>query len=139
MIRYVSAMAAGALFAAGLVVSGLAHPGRIMGFLDVGGAWDPFLLFSMVAGVLTHAATRRLLARDRAVLGAVLPAPNRGPVDLRLAGGAVIFGVGWGLAGVCPGPALVTLGTGTTASVVFFGCLCAGIVAGEALTRQRAR
>ena len=102
----------GLTFGAGLVVSGLARPDVILGFLDLGGAWDPTLLIAMAAAVATNAVL------VRAAKAQAPATPTR--IDARLLAGASIFGLGWGLAGYCPGPAFVGIGSGSSSARVFF-------------------
>lgn len=122
-----AALFAGALFGAGLVVSGMTDPAKVRGFLDAAGAWDPSLAFVMIGAIGVHGALLRLVLRRRAPLfGRAFDLPARKDIDGRLVGGAAIFGVGWGLAGVCPGPAVVCLGTGSVAPAVFVLAMLAG-------------
>jgi uncharacterized membrane protein YedE/YeeE len=119
---------AGLLFAVGLGIGGMTDPARVMGFLDVTGAWDPSLLFLMAGAVGTHAALRRLiLRRPQPVLSPVFPTPAQTQVDRRLVGGAALFGIGWGLAGYCPGPALVSLAKGAPTVLLFVAAMLAGM------------
>lgn len=117
----IAAGLAGVVFGLGLVVSGMTQQDKVLGFLDVvSGAWDPSLAFVMVGAIGVHAVLRRLIARRRLPLFAdAFQEPARTPVDRRLVGGAAVFGVGWGLAGVCPGPALVS-STSVAPTLVLF-------------------
>ena len=115
------ALAFGALFGAGLLLSGMTSPLRVLGFLDVAGDWDPSLAFVM-GGAILAAAPLFALARRRD--GEAGPS---GPIDARLLGGAAVFGVGWGLAGVCPGPALVDLPLAPLAVLPFLAAMFAGL------------
>ena len=118
----------GVLFAAGLLVSGMTQPAKVTGFLDVAGAWDPSLAFVMMGAIGVHFITRRLiLRRDAPLFGTAFDEPPRGAVDLPLIVGAVIFGVGWGGAGYCPGPSLVSLGTGSMDALVFVVAMAGGM------------
>jgi uncharacterized protein len=109
----------GALFGAGLIVSGMSQPERVIGFLDVGGAWDPSLAFVMIGAIAVYAVVYRwvLQRRDDPWFDLAFELPTRRDIDLRLVAGAAIFGIGWGLAGLCPGPALVGALTSLHASV----------------------
>jgi uncharacterized membrane protein YedE/YeeE len=119
---------AGLLFALGLGIGGMTDPARIMGFLDVTGAWDPSLLFLMAGAVVTHAALRRLiLHRTRPVLAPAFPKLPQARVDRRLVGGAALFGIGWGLSGYCPGPALVSLAKGAPTLLLFVASMLVGM------------
>ena len=105
---------AGLVFGAGLVLSGMTQQAKVVGFLDVvSGAWDPSLAFVMVGAIGVHGLLRRVIARHprwsrRPLFAEAYQEPERTPIDRRLVMGAAVFGVGWGLAGVCPGPALVS-------------------------------
>jgi uncharacterized protein len=136
MRRAVSALGAGLLFGAGLVVSGMADPRNVLGFLDVsgaGGPWNPNLAAVMVGAIAVHALALRLGRRRRA-----FAVDGDAPwIDARLVGGAAIFGVGWGLAGYCPGPAIVSLGFGAAPAWAFVGAMIAGVLLGEAAASWR--
>jgi uncharacterized membrane protein YedE/YeeE len=128
----VVAFASGLLFAVGLGIAGMTQPSRVIGFLDVFGAWDPSLALVMAGAIAVYMpvfwAARRGLARR-------LHLPTRKDVDVQMVAGAAMFGVGWGLAGYCPGPALVSLAT-LTAPVLAFG---AAMLVGMRLHRMLAR
>jgi uncharacterized membrane protein YedE/YeeE len=134
-----SAFGAGLLFGIGLVVSGMVNPAKVLGFLDLGGAWDPSLAFVM-AGAVAVAAAAFALAGKRAatLLGAPLKLPANRDIDRRLVLGSLAFGVGWGLAGFCPGPAVVALGAGKLKALVFVGAMLAGMLVFELVERARA-
>jgi hypothetical protein len=109
----VSALLVGVLFGLGLAVSGMTNPAKVVGFLDVAGAWDATLAFVMGGGLLVNAIAYRLTLRRKAPLFATaFQLPTRRDIDLSLVAGSVLFGVGWGLGGFCPGPALASLGIG---------------------------
>jgi hypothetical protein len=128
MVSAAVAFAAGSLFAAGLCVSGMTQPAKVLGFLDVAGAWDASLAFVMIGAIGVHAVMRRLALRLRRPLGAAaFEEPTRRGVDGPLVVGAAIFGVGWGLGGYCPGPAIVSLGTGSTNALVFVAMMAFGM------------
>lgn len=118
----------GAFFAAGLVLSGMTRPGKVVAFLDVAGAWDPSLAFVMVGAIAVQAVAWWLSRRMSAPWAAdAFVLPTFRDVDARLLGGAVLFGVGWGLGGFCPGPVLVSLATGSTNVLVFVAAMFAGM------------
>ena len=123
-----SSLFAGLVFGLGLIVSGMANPAKVIGFLDVAGRWDPSLALVM-AGAIAVGAIAFALARTRSA--SFLDAPMRLPtdkrIDRRLLAGALVFGVGWGIAGFCPGPALVAIGMGSAKAVVFVLAMLAGM------------
>ncbi len=128
----------GALFSAGVCVSGMVRPSKVLGFLDLGGAWDATLLVVMVTALALSVIAWRIVAHMAAPrFGAVFPGPPSKTIDLRLVGGAMLFGVGWGLSGYCPGPAIVSLVSGVPASFVFVGAVIAGILVVHAFDRNR--
>jgi uncharacterized protein len=129
---------AGLIFGLGLIVSGMANPAKVLGFLDLAGHWDPSLALVM-GGAITVGFFAFLVARkrSRSLLGAEMNLPRAGPVDRRLVAGSVLFGMGWGLAGFCPGPALVGLGMGETKAAVFVLAMLAGMAFFELLERRQ--
>lgn len=133
-----SSLLAGLVFGLGLIVSGMANPAKVLGFLDLAGPWDPSLAFVM-AGAIAVGFFAFLLAKKRrcSLLGADMKLPAAGPVDRRLLAGSVLFGVGWGLAGFCPGPGLVALGMGEPKAAVFVLAMLAGMAVFELLERRR--
>lgn len=128
MAPMLAALAAGLVFGLGLIVSQMVDPRKVLGFLDLFGAWDPSLAFVM-AGAAAVSALGWVLARGRGVpvLAPRFEVPSRRDIDARLVGGAALFGVGWGLAGLCPGPALTALGFGPPAVVLFVAAMIAGM------------
>ena len=125
----VTAAIFGLIFGAGLVISGMTDPNRILAFLDVAGEWDPSLALVMV-GAIAVASPAYALARrlKTTALGEAIDMPDRRrPITLRLLAGAAIFGVGWGLSGLCPGPAIVLLGTAQLKAILFFAAVVIGI------------
>lgn len=133
-----TALLAGLVFGLGLILSGMASPAKVLGFLDLAGSWDPSLALVMV-GAIAVGLVAFALARRRTVtlLGAPLRLPTANVIDRRLVGGSLLFGVGWGLAGFCPGPALVALGMGELKAVVFVAAMLAGMGVFELLERRR--
>jgi uncharacterized membrane protein YedE/YeeE len=136
----VAALFSGLLFGFGLLLSGMANPNKVLGFLDLAGAWDPSLAFVM-AGAIAVGVVAFAVARKRTVsyLGLDMKVPTTNQVDGRLIAGSVLFGVGWGVVGLCPGPALVALGTGQFKAVVFVLAMLAGMGLFELLELRRAR
>jgi hypothetical protein len=127
-VRGAVAFAAGLLFALGLGIGGMTQPSKVIGFLDVAGDWDPSLAFVMGGALLVYATIARLvLARPRPLLEAKFFVPTRRDLDPPLVVGAVLFGAGWGLAGYCPGPALVSLASGRASVVVFVAAMVLGM------------
>ena len=124
----VAAFLTGLVFGLGLILSGMTDPGKVIGFLDVAGTCDPSLAFVMGGAILVaffaFAFARR---RAKTLLGHALYLPERRDFDARLLAGSVVFGVGWGLAGFCPGPALVAFGAGYDKAVVFVVAMLAGM------------
>ncbi len=133
------ALLAGAVFGIGLIVSGMANPAKVLAFLDLAGNWDPSLAFVMggaiLVGVFAFAIARR---RTVSLLGLQMRMPTATQVDRRLVGGGLLFGIGWGIAGFCPGPALVALGMGELKALVFVAAMLAGMGLYELLERRRA-
>lgn len=128
MAKMVVALLSGVLFGLGLVVSGMANPAKVIGFLDVTGDWDPTLAFVMGGAILAAApAFRLILKRPRPVLAEEFELPTKKNVDARLLGGSALFGVGWGLAGFCPGPAVTALASGIAPVLVFVAAMVAGM------------
>jgi uncharacterized membrane protein YedE/YeeE len=130
--------AAGLLFGMGLLLSGMTDPSKVLGFLDVAGIWDPSLAFVMggavLVGLVAFALAKR---RSRSLLGAAMQLPTSRTLDRRLVLGSLVFGVGWGMAGFCPGPALVSAATGQPKAVLFVLAMLAGMAVFEVLERMR--
>lgn len=124
-----SALLSGLVFGLGLIVSGMANPAKVLGFLDLAGAWDPSLGLVM-AGAIVVGFFAFLVAkkRTRSFLGYEMKLPTASAIDKRLLTGSALFGAGWGLAGFCPGPGLVALGMGEIKAVVFVAAMLAGMV-----------
>ena len=132
----VSAFAIGLIFGMGLMISGMTDPSKIIGFLDLAGAWDPSLAFVMGGAILVGFVAFRLARRRTASsLGGAMHIPNMRQIDRRLVLGSVTFGVGWGLAGYCPGPAVVAFGAGLDKAVVFVIAMVAGMALYESADR----
>ena len=136
----VFAFVAGLVFGLGLIVAGMVNPAKILGFLDIAGTWDPSLALVM-AGAIAVGLVAFALARQQtlSVLGLPMQLPSQRTVDARLVGGSLVFGIGWGLAGFCPGPAIVALGAGYAKAAVFVLAMLLGMGAFELIERHRAR
>lgn len=136
----VLAAAAGAIFGAGLLVSGMTQPARVIGFLDPLGGWDPTLAFVMGGAVTVYALAFRWVRRRRndPWFDTLFHVPTRRDIDRRLVIGAALFGIGWGLGGLCPGPALVSAGGASTGAVFFVIAMLAGMYL-HAITQRATR
>ena len=132
------AMVAGLVFGLGLLVSGLANPAKVLGFLDVAGLWDPSLALVM-AGAIAVGTVGFAFARKRAasILGLPMRLPTSRIIDRRLVMGSLAFGVGWGLVGLCPGPALVALSSGSRGALVFMGAMLGGMALYELMAPRQ--
>jgi uncharacterized protein len=129
---------AGLVFGLGLIISAMANPAKVLAFLDLAGAWDPSLGFVMAGAIGIGLIGFSIAGRRRSsLLGANLQLPSARGIDLRLVLGSLVFGVGWGLAGFCPGPALVALGIGGPKALVFVLAMLAGMALFEGLERHR--
>ena len=133
-----TSLLAGLLFGLGLMVSGMANPAKVLGFLDLAGRWDPSLALVM-AGAIAVGSVAFLLAknRTRSLLGAEMKLPTASHMDRRLVTGSALFGMGWGIAGFCPGPGLVALGMGESKALVFVAAMLTGMVVFEVLEKRR--
>ena len=139
-LRVLGAIAAGLLFGAGLLLSGMARPAKVLGFLDVFGDWDPSLAWVMFGAIGVHALGYRLVRRRAVPLADErFWVPERRKLDARLLFGAALFGVGWGLAGYCPGPALVSLASAAPGVLVFVLALVLGSKLTSALSEAKVR
>ncbi|WP_338001347.1 DUF6691 family protein [Frigidibacter sp. ROC022] len=128
-MRYLFALLAGSLFGLGLLVAGMTDTAKVQGFLDVFGAWDPTLMFVLGGAIIPMAIAWPLAERRRtAFTGTRIPAQGDALIDLRLISGSALFGLGWGLVGLCPGPALAVAGFGGWQALVFLAALIAGMI-----------
>lgn len=130
----------GLIFGIGLIIAGMSNPAKVLGFLDFAGKWDPSLAFVMVGGILI-ASIGFVVAKKRtlSVLGLQMRFPTSTKIDRPLILGGAIFGIGWGIAGICPGPALVLIGGGVFKGVVFVVAMLAGMALFELFTRQKSK
>jgi uncharacterized membrane protein YedE/YeeE len=130
---------AGLVFGIGLLLSGMSNPAKVQGFLDLAGLWDPSLALVMGGAIAVGLIGFRLArVRPRSLLGGMMHLPTARDLDQPLVLGSLAFGVGWGLGGFCPGPALVSLGTGQAKALVFVAAMLAGMLAVEVIERYRA-
>lgn len=126
--RILPPLLSGALFGAGLTVSGMTDPQRVRGFLDVFGRWDPTLVFVMGGAVIVMAIAWRIQRRmKKPIFGEKFSLPDRQDFDMRLIAGSALFGVGWGLAGLCPGPAVASLALSPLAVLPFLAAMLGGM------------
>jgi uncharacterized protein len=137
-MRSLFALLSGLIFGLGLIAGGMTDPAKVKGFLDLFGAWDPSLALVMggaiAVGVFAFAAARR---RSVSLTGDHMEIPTSTVIDGRLLGGGVLFGVGWGIAGLCPGPAVVSLGSGLGAAWIFVPAMLAGMVLHDKVLAKR--
>ena len=139
MLLVLTSLLAGLVFGWGLIISGMANPAKVLGFLDLAGAWDPSLALVMGGavgvGLIAFSVARR---RRQSWLGAEMRLPVAREVDRRLVAGGLLFGVGWGVAGFCPGPAVVALGLGEAKAMVFVAAMLVGMACFEWALPKRA-
>jgi uncharacterized membrane protein YedE/YeeE len=132
-----SEFAVGLIFGLGLLLSGMTDPGKVLGFLDLYGSWDPSLAFVMggavLVGFFAFAVAKR---RTHNLLGGALSLPKSNVIDRRLVIGSLLFGIGWGLAGFCPGPALVSMAAGQEKALIFVAAMGLGMIGFEMIERK---
>ncbi|MBO6851383.1 MAG: YeeE/YedE family protein [Marinobacter sp.] len=136
----IAAFLSGLIFGLGLILSGMANPEKVLGFLDLAGLWDPSLAFVM-GGAILVGLVAFTIARKRTLsfLGFSMKLPASTHIDSRLVVGSLMFGIGWGIAGFCPGPGLVALGAGELKAAVFVSSMVAGMAVYEWIERKRSR
>ncbi|SFW13306.1 DUF6691 family protein [Nitrosovibrio sp. Nv17] len=135
---FIAAGASGLVFGLGLILAGMADPGKVLAFLDLGGAWDPSLAWVMAGAIAVGSAAFAVArGRGRSWLGAEFDLPVSRAIDRRLVLGSLAFGVGWGMAGICPGPALVLVGSGSAKGLVFVAAMLAGMKLFQMLEGRR--
>lgn len=132
------ALVSGALFGIGLTVSRMIDPSRVIGFLDVAGVWDPTLAFVMAGALAVFIpAFAFIRKREKTLTGLPMDLPGTKDIDKPLVVGAVLFGIGWGLGGFCPGPGIAALAFGLTKPMVFVGAMIVGMVGFELFLKAR--
>ena len=135
-MRALAGLFSGVLFGVGLALDSMTQPGKVIGFLDVAGLWDPSLAFVMGGAILVGFFAFALAGRrGTTFLGGALHLPQRRDIDNRLVLGSLVFGVGWGLAGFCPGPALVSFASGVDKAAIFVAAMLGGMVIYQAADR----
>ena len=128
-MRLISAYLIGLVFGAGIALSGMINPAKVLNFFDVAGSWDPSLIFVMGGALLvTFVGYRLVLGREQPLLAMRFQVPTNSAIDARLVSGSALFGLGWGIAGFCPGGALPALGTGRSEVLLFVAALIAGML-----------
>ena len=128
-MKNIYALLAGLIFGLGLIVSGMANPGKVIGFLNIFGRWDPSLAFVMGGAIFVGVFSfKYIVKREKTLLGGSLHLSNEKSINKRLIFGSLIFGLGWGVAGFCPGPALVSLGMGSLKGALFVIAMLAGML-----------
>ena len=138
-MRLIASYISGLIFGIGISISGMANPAKVLNFFDVAGTWDPSLIFVMGGALITtFLGYRFVLRRPAPTFEETFKLPTRTDLDLPLIGGSAIFGIGWGIAGFCPGGALPALGTGRSEVIIFTVALIAGVFAAKALQRMTA-
>ena len=138
-MRLLSAFIVGLIFGAGIAISGMINPAKVLNFFDIAGTWDPSLIFVMGGAlVTTFIGYRFVLRRDRPVIEERFQLPTARDIDARLVGGSAVFGVGWGIAGFCPGAAVPALGSGKWEVAFFVAALLAGLWVARAIRDRQA-
>ncbi len=137
-MRLISAYLIGLVFGLGIAISGMGNPAKVVNFFDVAGAWDPSLAFVMAGALgITFIGYRLVLARPRPLQEDRFYLPASRVIDARLLGGAVIFGIGWGISGFCPGGALPVIGTFNADVLIFTAAMLAGILTARLILKRR--
>lgn len=136
----ISSFIAGLLFGVGLIISGMTDPAKVIGFLDITGEWNPSLAFVMAGAIsVSYFAFRVAQKQSITIIGHPVAFPLKKEIDIRLIAGSITFGVGWGLAGYCPGPALASIATGDEKPIIFFVAMLIGMAIYEVLQKTLSR
>ncbi|PSM18654.1 MULTISPECIES: YeeE/YedE family protein [Nitratireductor] len=140
-MKIVSAFLIGGLFGIGIALSGMANPAKVLNFFDIAGTWDPSLIFVMGGALVTTAIGYRLVfgARERPLFDARYSLPTTRDIDMPLVSGSALFGIGWGIAGFCPGGAVPALGLGHPQTPIFLAAMIAGIILARWLKARTTR
>jgi len=136
VLRTIAALICGSLFGLGLSISGMLDPDRVRGFRNVTGAWDPSLIFVLAGGVIVASIGYRLLRLPRPLLDRRFDLPTKTAIDALLLLGSAVFGIGWGIAGFCPGPAIALLTLGIGPAFLFVVTMLVGMIAQDRLARR---
>lgn len=140
VLHSIFALSSGIIFGLGLILAGMSNPSKVLAFLDITGLWDPSLMFVMGGaigvGIVAFALAKK---RTMAILGDVMHLPSKQDIDTKVMLGGVIFGIGWGIAGICPGPALVLLGAGSKQGIIFVIAMLIGITIYSVISNARKR
>jgi uncharacterized protein len=140
MKQTLTAFISGLIFGLGLLLAGMSNPAKVLDFLDITGAWDPSLAFVMLSAIaIGWIAFRYAAKRDNSLLNLTMHLPTTKHIDKRLVIGSAAFGIGWGLVGICPGPALVLVGSGNSKGLLFTLAMVTGMVVFELIEMQRLR
>ncbi|HWU60786.1 MAG TPA: YeeE/YedE family protein [Ensifer sp.] len=136
-MRYVTVFLIGALFGLGIVVSGMGNPAKVLNFFDLAGTFDPSLIFVMAGALVVAVPGYALIFRRRQkpVFGETFVLPKAKLIDRKLVGGSATFGIGWGIAGFCPGAAIPALGLGHSSAFIFVAAMLVGILVARAISR----
>lgn len=138
MLRNVSALIAGLIFGLGLVVSQMVNPAKVISFLDIFGNWDPSLAFVMGGGlIVTFIGYRLVWQKSKPFAADKFQVPGNRTIDKKLAMGAILFGIGWGLVGLCPGPAIAALFIGGLPVIIFLGAMALGMLVFEGWSKLK--
>jgi hypothetical protein len=130
----------GLVFGLGMIVAGMTNPAKVLGFLDLAGLWDPSLALVMGGAIaISVGAFAMAKRRTKSLLGFAMQLPSARQIDKRLIGGNLLFGIGWGLAGICPGPGMVLLGAGIKEGLIFVIAMVAGMAIFELIERNRGK
>ena len=135
-MNYLSSFLTGLLFSLGLIISGMINPAKVLNFLDIFGTWDPSLAFVMGGAiVVTFFGNKIVLKRSKPLFESGFSIPTRSDVDMNLVGGAALFGIGWGLVGICPGPAIAAFAASPSRFIIFLAAMIVGMYANKLIQK----